>query len=67
LLVGSDAVHFAGLADADRETSGKLWRSVSVATDFAASGPIPEFPPAQPGNPTQWMFESFARSRSVEL
>jgi NAD(P)-dependent dehydrogenase (short-subunit alcohol dehydrogenase family) len=60
LLVGSDAVHFAGQADADREASGKLWRSVSVATDFAASGPIPALPPARPGNPTQWMFESFA-------
>ena len=60
LLLGSDAVHFAGLADADREAGGKLWRSVSVATDFAAPGPIPEFPAARPGNPTQWMFESFA-------
>ena len=62
LLLGSDAVHFAGLADADREASGQLWRSVSVATDFAASAPIPEFPPAQPGNPTQRMLELFARS-----
>jgi NAD(P)-dependent dehydrogenase (short-subunit alcohol dehydrogenase family) len=59
LLLGSDAVHFAGLADADREASGQLWRSVSVATDFAASAPIPEFPPAQPGNPTQRMLERF--------
>ena len=63
LLLGSDAVHFAGLADADREASGQLWRSVSVATDFAASAPIPEFPPAQPGNPTQWMLERLARAR----
>jgi NAD(P)-dependent dehydrogenase (short-subunit alcohol dehydrogenase family) len=46
LLLGSDAVHFAGLADAAREESGKLWRSVSLATDFAAPGPIPAFPPA---------------------
>jgi NAD(P)-dependent dehydrogenase (short-subunit alcohol dehydrogenase family) len=60
LLLGSDAVHFAGQADADREASGKLWQSVSVATDFAASGPLPELPAARPGNPTQWMFESFA-------
>ena len=59
LLLGSDAVHFAGLADADREASGQLWRSVSVATDFAASAPIPQFPPAQPGNPTQRMLERF--------
>jgi hypothetical protein len=57
LLLGSDAVHFAGQADADREASGKLWQPVSLATDFVATGPIPEFPPARPGNPTQWMFE----------
>jgi NAD(P)-dependent dehydrogenase (short-subunit alcohol dehydrogenase family) len=57
LLLGSDAVHFAGQADADREASGKLWQPVSLATDFVATGSIPEFPPARPGNPTQWMFE----------
>jgi NAD(P)-dependent dehydrogenase (short-subunit alcohol dehydrogenase family) len=46
LLLGIDAVYFAGLADAEREASGKLWRPVSVATDFAAPGPIPAFPAA---------------------
>jgi hypothetical protein len=44
LLLGSDAVHFAGLADAAREASGKLWQPVSLSTDFAAMGPVPPFP-----------------------
>ena len=66
LLVGSDAVHFSGQVEADREASGKLWRSVSLATDFAASGPIPEFPPAKPGNPTQWMLERYASAARQE-
>jgi NAD(P)-dependent dehydrogenase (short-subunit alcohol dehydrogenase family) len=47
LLLGSDAVHFAGLADAAREASGELWRPVSLATDFAATGPIPDLPSEQ--------------------
>jgi NAD(P)-dependent dehydrogenase (short-subunit alcohol dehydrogenase family) len=59
LLLGSDAVHFAGEADAAREASGKLWRSVSLATDFAATGPIPAFPPERAGDPTQWTMERF--------
>lgn len=57
LLLGSDAVHFAGEADAAREASGKLWRSVSLATDFAATGPIPAFPSQRDGDPTQWTLE----------
>jgi NAD(P)-dependent dehydrogenase (short-subunit alcohol dehydrogenase family) len=57
LLLGSDAVHFSGEADAAREASGKLWRSVSVATDFAATGPIPAFPPERAGDTTQWTAE----------
>jgi len=57
LLLGSDAVHFAGEADAAREASGKLWRAVSLATDFAAPGPIPAFPPERAGDPTQWTKE----------
>jgi NAD(P)-dependent dehydrogenase (short-subunit alcohol dehydrogenase family) len=63
LLLGSDAVHFAVEADAAREASGKLWRAVSVATDFAATGPIPVFPPEQAGNPTEWTME---RLKAVE-
>ena len=35
LLIGSDAVEFAGQAEATR------WREVSVSTDFNASGPLP--------------------------
>ena len=47
LLLGSDAVHFAGLADAAREASGKAWQPVSLSTDFAATGPLPPFPSEQ--------------------
>jgi hypothetical protein len=63
LLLGSDAVHFSGEADAAREASGKLWRTVSVATDFAATGAIPAFPPELAGNPTEWTTE---RLKAVE-
>jgi NAD(P)-dependent dehydrogenase (short-subunit alcohol dehydrogenase family) len=38
LLVGSDAVHFAAMFDADREAKGKAWREVSASTDFTATG-----------------------------
>jgi NAD(P)-dependent dehydrogenase (short-subunit alcohol dehydrogenase family) len=44
LLLGSDAVHYAGMADAARAANGELWRQVSLSTDFAAPGPIPAFP-----------------------
>jgi NAD(P)-dependent dehydrogenase (short-subunit alcohol dehydrogenase family) len=44
LLLGSDAVHYSGMADAARAASGELWRPVSLSTDFAAAGPIPAFP-----------------------
>jgi hypothetical protein len=57
LLLGSDAVHFASMADAAREASGKLWRAVSLATDFAAAGPIPALPEARTGDPSQWTVE----------
>jgi NAD(P)-dependent dehydrogenase (short-subunit alcohol dehydrogenase family) len=53
LLLGSDAVHFAGLAEAAREASGNLWRPVSLSTDFAATGPIPALPPEQSDDPSQ--------------
>jgi NAD(P)-dependent dehydrogenase (short-subunit alcohol dehydrogenase family) len=44
LLIGSDAVHFAGLFDADREAKGKAWREVSVSTDVEATSapPLPQ-------------------------
>ncbi len=63
LLLGSDAVHFLAGAEAAREASGKLWQPVSVSTDFAATGPIPAFPPEQTGNPTEWTVE---RLKAVE-
>jgi len=46
LLMGSDAVHYAGLADAARAADGERWRAVSESTDFAHAGPPPAFPPA---------------------
>jgi len=65
LLLGSDAVHFAGEADKVRETSGKLWRPVSLATDFAADGPIPAFPPERAGDPTQWTLDRLKAAEST--
>lgn len=67
LLLGSDAVHFAGQADAAREADGKLWQAVSVATDFAATGPIPAFPPEKAGDPTQWSIEKVEGARKALL
>jgi NAD(P)-dependent dehydrogenase (short-subunit alcohol dehydrogenase family) len=57
LLLGSDAVHFVGAADTAREASDKLWRPVSVATDYAAAGPIPAFPAGQAFDPTRWTLD----------
>jgi NAD(P)-dependent dehydrogenase (short-subunit alcohol dehydrogenase family) len=58
LLLGSDAVHFAGEADAAREANGKLWRAVSLATDFTAPAPIPAFPqPDSHGAGSEWTIE----------
>lgn len=44
LLLGTDAVQFAADAEAARAASDKLWRAVSVSTDFGAACPIPAFP-----------------------
>src|SRR6185436_16382973 len=41
LLIGSDAVEFAGQAEATRSAEAKRWREVSVSTDFNTSGPLP--------------------------
>ncbi|HEY1608447.1 MAG TPA: oxidoreductase [Paraburkholderia sp.] len=46
LLMGSDAVHYAGEADAARATEGARWRAVSESTDYAHGGPLPAFPAA---------------------
>jgi NAD(P)-dependent dehydrogenase (short-subunit alcohol dehydrogenase family) len=50
LLLGSDAVHYAGLTDADRAATGEQWKAVSVSTDVAATGPIPAMPDHQGGD-----------------
>ncbi|CAE6780774.1 SDR family NAD(P)-dependent oxidoreductase [Paraburkholderia haematera] len=44
LLLGSDALHYAGEGDKARAASAEVWRTVSTATDFAASATLPAFP-----------------------
>ena len=41
LLIGSDAVQFAGQAEATRAADAQRWREVSVSTDVDASGALP--------------------------
>jgi NAD(P)-dependent dehydrogenase (short-subunit alcohol dehydrogenase family) len=41
LLLGSDAVQFAGQAEATRAQEAERWREVSVSTDVDAKGPLP--------------------------
>ena len=41
LLIGSDAVEFAGQAEATRAAEAERWRQFSVSTDVNASGPLP--------------------------
>src|SRR5579871_2918866 len=41
LLLGSDAVQFAGEADVTRTQEAQRWREVSVSTDVGAKGPLP--------------------------
>ena len=40
-LWGSDAVQYAGQAEAARAADADRWRKISVSTDVSASGPIP--------------------------
>jgi NAD(P)-dependent dehydrogenase (short-subunit alcohol dehydrogenase family) len=47
LLLGSDALHYFGQADAARNAAAEEWRSVSLSTDFTAKDPIPDFPLAE--------------------
>ena len=42
LLLGSDAIHYAGLAEAARAEDAERWKNVSVSTDFADAGAKPE-------------------------
>jgi NAD(P)-dependent dehydrogenase (short-subunit alcohol dehydrogenase family) len=44
LLLGSDAVHFSGLADAQRAASAETWKTVSLSTDADNAGPRPVLP-----------------------
>jgi NAD(P)-dependent dehydrogenase (short-subunit alcohol dehydrogenase family) len=44
LLLGSDALHYFGAADAARSAAAEQWRNVSLSTDVNASDPIPAFP-----------------------
>lgn len=46
LLLGSDALHYAGEANKARAASGEAWRAISAATDFSAPSPLPPFPAA---------------------
>jgi hypothetical protein len=41
LLLGSDAVQFAGQAEATRAQEADRWRDVSFSTDVEAKGPLP--------------------------
>lgn len=41
LLIGSDAIQFAGQAEATRAADTQRWREVSVSTDVDASGALP--------------------------
>jgi hypothetical protein len=44
LLLGSDALHYFGQADAARAAAAEQWRPVSLSTDVTASDPIPLLP-----------------------
>src|SRR5260370_41635420 len=41
LLLGSDAVRYAGEAEAARAADAERWREISVSTDFDAPGSFP--------------------------
>ena len=42
LLLGSDALQYAGQAEATRAQEAERWREVSVSTDVDANGPLPD-------------------------
>ena len=42
LLIGSDAVQYAGEAETTRVQEAERWRDVSVSTDVDAKGPLPD-------------------------
>jgi hypothetical protein len=41
LLLGSDAVQYAGQAEAARAADAERWREISVSTDVNAPGSLP--------------------------
>jgi NAD(P)-dependent dehydrogenase (short-subunit alcohol dehydrogenase family) len=42
LLLGSDAVEYAGQAETTRSQEAERWREVSISTDVNAKGPLPD-------------------------
>ena len=42
LLIGRDAVQYAGQAEATRAQEAERWRNVGVSTDVDAKGPLPD-------------------------
>jgi NAD(P)-dependent dehydrogenase (short-subunit alcohol dehydrogenase family) len=46
LLLGSDALHFAGETEKARAAAQQRWQPVSLATDYSAPAALPEFPAA---------------------
>jgi hypothetical protein len=44
LLLGSDALHFAGLTESARAEADLRWREVTLSTDYSAPARLPEFP-----------------------
>ncbi|RYG69466.1 SDR family NAD(P)-dependent oxidoreductase [bacterium] len=47
LLLGSDAIDYAGQTETARKATDELWKSVTLATDFDAPDIIPAFPSEQ--------------------
>ncbi|WP_322013080.1 SDR family NAD(P)-dependent oxidoreductase [Paraburkholderia sp. J12] len=46
LLLGSDALYFAGQAETERNAAGERWQAVTLSTDFGTEGDIPAMPQA---------------------
>ena len=42
LLLGSDAIRYAGEAEAKRAAEGEHWREISSSTDFNAAAALPD-------------------------
>jgi NAD(P)-dependent dehydrogenase (short-subunit alcohol dehydrogenase family) len=44
LLLGSDAIHYAGQAEAARSADAEMWREISIAIDVHSSVSLPALP-----------------------